>query len=411
MAMSNHLALATVTAVLRKTLQDALDAAEPGVSAARTTTLRPNAPQADLPNPGVNIYLYQTTPSPSLRNADLPTRRIDGALAQRPQVALDLHYLVTFHGNDARLEPQILHGITTRALHEAPVLTRAMIEATLGDQVFDFLEGSDLADAIEMVRFSPIGLSVEEMSKLWSVFFQTPYVLSVAYRASVVLIESAAHAATALPVRARRVRAMASTGPAIEKVLAGAAADEQDWITAADDLVLVGRNLRSAVTRVLVGGVEVAPEPAAMSAERIQVAMPASLTAGVHGVQVVHRSLVTPSPLDVASGVAPFVLHPTVQAQQVGATVRATIAPAVGRTQQVTLLLNESPAPSGRAARSYAFQAPTRELAAPATVIDVPVTGVAAGTYLVRIRVDGAESPLGYDEATGRYAQPVVTIA
>ena len=32
-------------------------------------------------------------------------------------------------------------------------------------------------------------MNLEELSKLWSVFFQTPYALSIAYQASVVLIE------------------------------------------------------------------------------------------------------------------------------------------------------------------------------------------------------------------------------
>jgi len=98
--MSNHLAIATVTAVPRKTLQDAFDAAQPQVAGARVTTARPNAPAADLPNPGVNIFLYQTSPSEALRDQDLPRRRGDGATIQQAQAALDLHYLLTFHGVD-----------------------------------------------------------------------------------------------------------------------------------------------------------------------------------------------------------------------------------------------------------------------------------------------------------------------
>jgi len=75
-----------------------------------------------------------------------------------------------------------MQGITTRALHEQPVMTRAVIESVLADPEFAVLQGSDLADAIEPTRVSPVALSVEEMGKLWSIFYQIPYVLSAAYR-------------------------------------------------------------------------------------------------------------------------------------------------------------------------------------------------------------------------------------
>jgi hypothetical protein len=42
---------------------------------------------------------------------------------------------------------------------------------------------------IENVKLTPISLSLEELSNLWSVFFQVPYALSVAYEAAAVLIE------------------------------------------------------------------------------------------------------------------------------------------------------------------------------------------------------------------------------
>jgi len=205
--MSNHVAIATVTAVLRHVLQGALDDADPGVPGARVGTARINAQPPEFPVPGVNLFLYQSTPSAMLRNADLPARRSDGTAAHRPRVPLDLHYIVSFHGNDAHFEPQILLGIVTRALHEQPVLTRKAIEDTLLDTSLPFLQKSDLADADEPVRFSQIGLSADELSRLWSTFFQTPYVLSMVYRASVVTLDGAAPAHAAPPVRVTRVRA------------------------------------------------------------------------------------------------------------------------------------------------------------------------------------------------------------
>jgi Pvc16 N-terminal domain len=412
--MSNHLAIATVTAVLRKTLQEALDVAQPQVAGARVTTTRPNAPQADLPNPGVNIFLYQTTPSQTLRNMDLPRRRTDMTILQRPQAALDLHYLLTFHGADPRLEPQIMHGIVTRALHEQPVITRAAIQSTLADAVFDFLQGSDLADAADLARVSPVALSVEEMGKLWSIFYQIPYVLSAAYRASVVLIESELPATNALPVRTTRLRIQASSGPSVDRVVSATDPSDstQTPILSGQDVVLIGQGLRAAVTRVRFDDLEVAPDPAATREDRIQVAPPTSLAAGVHGVVVVHRRTAEPATLEAASTIAPFVLHPTITAELSGANVRVTFTPPVGRAQRVVVLLNEVPAPTGRASRAYVLRAPARLPTDPdtAATLDIPLSDVAPGSYLVRAQVDGAESPLVYDNAVGAYNAPKLTI-
>jgi uncharacterized protein DUF4255 len=413
--MSNHLAIATVTAALRKTLQDALDAAQPQVTGARVTTTRPNAPAADLPSPGVNIFLYQTTPSAALRNADLPRRRGDGTVLQPPQAALDLHYLLTFHGADPRLEPQIMHGIASRALHQQPLIPRATIQAALADPVFDFLAGSDLADAVELVRVSPVALSVEEMARLWQVFYQIPYVLSAAYRASVVLIESEIQAHSALPVRTTRLVVQAALGPSVDRVVSAAdpSGRGQTPILAGQDVVLLGRNLLAPVTRVRFGALEVIPDPSAIRDDRIQVALPAALSPGVHGAEVVHRVTAAPPTAESGSNVVPFVLQPTITAAQAGGNLQVSFTPPVGRTQRVAILLDEIPTPVGRASRSYVFRAPPRPPTAPdtAATLTIPFTGVTPGSYLVRAQVDGAESPVGYDPAARIYNTPQLTIA
>src|SRR5829696_4573415 len=180
--MSNFLAVATVTATLSRTLSATVGT---DVSAVNVTTLRPD----DAPERGVNVYLYQVGPNDAWRNADLPTRRDDGGLVQRPRVALDLQYLLSFYGDEAQFEPQRMLGSVVRTLHTRPVLTREMIRDTVSDPDNTFLASSNLADEIELIKFTPGSFSLEELSKLWSVFFQTPYTLSVAYQASVVLIE------------------------------------------------------------------------------------------------------------------------------------------------------------------------------------------------------------------------------
>lgn len=194
--MSNHLAIATVTAALMRYLQSVVGSA---VGNAVVTAVRPDGPNSGVPATGVNIFLYQATPNAAWRNQDLPTRRPDGSLAQRPQIALDLHYLLTFYGDEALLEPQRMLGSAVAALHARPVLTREEIRNAVA--VLPFLSGSDLADEIETVKFTPQPLTLEELSKLWSVLFQTPYVLSMAYDASMVLIAADGQPSMAQPVQ------------------------------------------------------------------------------------------------------------------------------------------------------------------------------------------------------------------
>lgn len=431
--MSNFLAIATVTATLSRTIQATAGTDVPG---ATVTTLRPESPGNGTPSVGVNVYLYQVLPNPAWRNTDLPTRDPDGRLVQRPQAALDLHYLLSFYGNEAQMEPQRLLGSVVRTLHAQPTLTRQMIRETIADPAYSFLAPSDLADAIELVRFTPVGMSLEELSKLWSVFFQVPYTLSVVYQASVVLIEPDVAPRQALPVRERNVYVRPFRQPVIEQIVPAAGPGEP--ILAGSTIALLGRQLRGDVTRVRVGGVEVAPVLADISDTRITVPLPAGLLAGVQAAQVIHLWSIGTPPAPhrgVESNVAPFVLQPAIR--QVGgvyqitlanvataldgtrsADVSVTLDPAVGRRQRVMLLLNEFNPPPDRPARAYSFVAPSRDRPGEpetANTIIIPMRGVAPGQYLVRVQVDGAHSPLEVDSTEGsptfgQFVRPTLTI-
>ena len=140
--MSNHLAIATVSAALQQVL---LTPVSQAVGNAAVGFSRPDA--SNQQTPLVNIYLYQVTPNAAYRNADLPTRRTDGSLAQRPQAAFDLHYLFTFHGDDSLLQPQLLLGAVGSTLHAQPLISSAAIAKAIGD--FNFLSTSNLADQVE----------------------------------------------------------------------------------------------------------------------------------------------------------------------------------------------------------------------------------------------------------------------
>jgi hypothetical protein len=149
----------------------------------------------------VNVYLFEIVANSAQRNGDLPTRGSDGKVQQRPRAAIDLHFLLTFHGKTELLEPERMAGAVVRELHTCPVLDSKRLAAALAHNAD--LSASDLDSAIERVRLTPMPLSLDDMSRLWSVLVQTPHVLSLVYQASVVLIDALEGGPTPLPVLRR----------------------------------------------------------------------------------------------------------------------------------------------------------------------------------------------------------------
>jgi hypothetical protein len=183
--MSNTLAIATVTATLQTLIQNEIAQEFPG----GIVTIGSPAQSSDTATPQVNIFLYQVTPNIAFRNSDLPSRNAQGQLIQRLQTGLNLYYLISFYGNEQKIVPQCLLGHVVRILDANPIMTPTQILNTINNPVFSYLNDSDLANQTEAVKFSLMDYSLEELSKLWSIFPQFDYVLSVSYQASVVLID------------------------------------------------------------------------------------------------------------------------------------------------------------------------------------------------------------------------------
>jgi len=282
-------------------------------------------------------------------------------------------------------------------------------------QSVEYLEQSDLADQVESVRLSPLSLNLEEMSKLWSVFFQTPYALSVVYQASVVLIQSEAATQAALPVRARYFYGTTFRQAVIEEVMS--AEGKNQPIFAGGTLVIRGRNLRGDETTVALDGEEV--EPSSVRDAEVSVALTSPpvpalvLRAGVHGIQMVHAmdmGVPTTPHRGISSNVAAFVLRPAIVTPIVpviGAELTVRVTPEVGREQRVLLLLNEL---TSQSPASYSFTVPPR--AGDTDSFTIAISGVKTGNYLVRVQIDGAESPLevSADPLNSEYVGPTVTI-
>jgi Pvc16 N-terminal domain len=393
--MSNFLAIATVTATLTNVLQAAISA---DVSGSKVTRTPPDSQPGVIRPASVNLYLYQVTPNPAYRNADLPTRR-NGTVVTRPQAALDLHYLISFYGDDKTYEPQRLLGTVVRTLHEQPCLTRPDIRNAVLDPPFnDPSNPSNLADQVELVRFAPTSLSLEELSKLWSIMLQAPYVLSVMYRASVVLIDGQETARPSLPVRIPNIYVSPFRYPSVDGVISNDGPDKP--ILAGGTILITGHQLQGQGTLVRVGGQNVTPATAADTA--ITAILPTNLQAGPQGLQIVQ--IAPPLTFPTAeSSVATFVLRPAITATNVTATgITLAVNPVVGAGQRVLLLLNET---TGTTPASFSFNPPPPE--ADTASLAISISGVKAGTYFIRLQIDGAESPVDLDPASPTFGPTV----
>lgn len=420
--MSGPLAIAATTAVLREVLQtgmtaldlpaaldgDVLVTAEPPDRIVRSG---PNA-QTQL-----NVFLYSVQRNAGWSNLGLPSRDGRGDRVAGPMLALDLCYLLTAYGA-GDYHAEILLGGAAQVLHEMPGFDRDTIREALTPAlnrlpVLNQLQHAGLAEQFEVLKVTPLPLPSEEVSRLWSALNDS-YRPSMAYMVSVLLIESAQPARRPLPVLRREIRAVPWTELRIHRVTSTAGPFAP--IVPQSTLRLQGQSLGSPDLQVWVDSLDVTAGVVLRRPDELQLTLalppnPPGLRAGVIGVQVVQPVLFGDPPLPhegFTSNVASFVLSPVVSnVQVVDAAVRMDVQPPVGARQRVRLLLNQKNAPPGSVPRAYSFAAPA--LATEATTIDVPVAGVAPGTYLLRLQVDGAESPLSVDGA-GRFDLPEVML-
>lgn len=427
--MSNYLAIATVTATLQRLLQASIQA---DVEGARVTTLRPENLGEGAPESGVNIFLYQILSNPAHSNGAMPVRQRRGEMTKKSQAALDLYYLMSFYGNEVELEPQRLLGSVVRTLEDYGVLTPDMLRDTVDNRAYPFLANSNLPEQAEPIRIERQDLEMDDLSNLWSGLFEASYLLSIAYKATVVMVEGDMPARRALPVRDRYLGAVpSSVQPVIEQVICSAG--RYSPILRESSLLIRGKQLAADSVQIKLGDQLV--EPQSVEASQIILdlsAIPAeSLRAGVQGLQVVHlrdeRRAVfveranspqesTPpqrtttdnrpsnsQPYLLESNVEAFILRPTIQSLTLvemrgsedeprSGTVQIQFDLMVTPNSRVTLALNER---TGTQPAEYLFSA--RAQAESHTEIAVAISGVRPGKYLVRATIDGAESLLEVD--------------
>jgi len=442
--MSNALAIAAVTAVLKDLLNNGLIAHDLAsvVGMVNVTAKPPDLITTGPSEPAqLNLFMYHATENQGWRNVGQPARDDRGERLSNPPLALNLHYLLMAYGG-ADFQAEILMGYAMQLLHETPILSRSAVRTALapippvtGSELptaYNALSAADLADQIELIKITPESLSTEDLAKLWTAF-QAKFRLTAAYQASVVLIQSTRSTRSSLPVNKHKVYALPLSPAVIEQVSSGAPANADPRITVASTLVLEGWGLRGPVTLVRIGDLELPPPALSVSDTRISfpLASLTSLRAGVQAVQVIHQ--IPMGEPEVAhrgfeSNVAAFVLHPTIDPPSLSsissqtvngqvltsANLTVSFKPDVGKAQRVMVFLNEYDASDTPPARAYSFIAPkdngiTNPAQMDTSSITFAVSGLLAGDYLVRVQVDGAENLLGRDVG-GKYNAPKITI-
>jgi hypothetical protein len=400
--VSNTFAIVAVTAAFSQLLQRVTE--NPDLAGATVTNERPN--EATEAGRRLNLFLFQVSPNPALRNSDLPFRGGNGDIVRQPVLALNLHYLVTAFGrSDSELDAHLVLAQGMSIVHDNSVLTRSHIRAALGAyQTFPELQKSDLPDQMEPVKLSPLTMTQEEHFKLWSTF-QTPYRLSVGYEASLVMVERRKPARSAPRVRRPEVLAVPIRRPRIEELT-------PQILTVGETLTIEGGDLAGPGVKLRLKGGDVTPTvtPEGRLTKVVGAAGDPPLRAGIQSVQVVHEVELGSPPAPhrgFESNQAAFMLAPKLQPPipttvSRGQTLTLNVDPPVGRAQEAALLIGDRAIAIPPRPAPPAGTETTTSLAFP-----VPST-TPTGSFLMRLQIDGAESPL--EVQNDAYSGPKVQI-
>jgi hypothetical protein len=419
--VSNALAIASVTAVLKDLLDNGL--IDRNVSSTiggpvTISALPPDRVKTGTSDPTqLNLFLYHVMPNPGWRNVDQPSRNGRGERLSNPPLALDLFYLLTAYGKQD-FEAEILLGYAMQLLHETPVLTRSAIRRSLSPTSpvggggllpppLNALPASELADQVELIKLTLQPTNTEETSKLWSAI-QSNYRPSVAYQASVVLVEGTRPARSPLPVLKR---GSDDRAPAVEPdptaplpsfpiLLAVTPPNRQPGARLGDLLEISGHNLGGNVTvrfthPLLATPISLAPQPGG-TATALQVRIPdapadpqapANWPAGFYTVAAAVGGAGQPAQTtnEAALALAPTILtispNPAARDANGRVTLTVTCKPQVRPAQRASLFLNDR-------------EVPAQPHPSPTGTLTFRVDAASPGQHRVRLRVDGVDSLL-----------------
>ena len=204
--MNAGFAVAAATVALSDRLHVLIGDAVPG---ARVTTLNPGDESLRSGDPIVNLFLFRSARNGFVSNNDLPTRSAAGQPLASPVMRLDLDYMISFFGNNTKLDPQRLLGLVVGGLNAEPYIKRNALRATIATT--PWLGGSpDPELPMEEIRVTPLNMPPDAMARLWSEFVHVPYQLTQLYTVTSVPLVTMLPVEPVLPVRRIGLRAVPS---------------------------------------------------------------------------------------------------------------------------------------------------------------------------------------------------------
>lgn len=412
--MSNPLAIAATTVTLQSILLTGIlsDPDDTDLTDTTVTILPPDKARGNGNANQLNLFLYQILPNAAWRNLNIPTQVAPGETGS-PPLALTLHYLLTAFGKDNDTTLPYGHHLLCKAmsiLYDHALLGPDEIRAATAASFPD----SDLDKQIERVRITLQPMSLEEISKLWTGLV-TQYRLSVGYEVSVALIDSTQAKKTPLPVLTRGAGdkgpvAQGSLIPPFPALTDIQFPNKQTSARLGDVLTLTGNNLDGTSVGLQFNNplwsdpVPVAPQAGATSTQ-VQVQIPpggaATWPAGFYTV-----SLLVQRPGETyrrTTNQLSFALAPRITVTPASApgptiTYTAACSPEVWPDQYASLLLGDQEI----VADAHATQTGT---------LTFQAQNLSAGTYFVRLRVDGVDSLLVNRAVTPPQFDPTQQVA
>ena len=382
--------VAAITRALALRLQDAVNQVGGGLAQTQVTTRRPS-PGDTGQTAQINLCLFHVLPNPYLRNLHEPWR-MEGRQVEQPVTALDLYYLISFLGPEHmdQLDPQRLLGITANALNVRPVLEPRDLHAA----------GAAAVSADATVEITPHSLTIEELSRLWSMFAHVPYQLSVCYRVSAALVVAdvalqprppnsgiVPRAGTLQPIEIRTVAAL-DGGAAVH----GAA------------MVANGTNFTADVTLTLDG---IALPITSVSPDAITFVLDGDDLRAGQGLLQAWRAGQPAASASLAMGpsLVACAAHVRKTGSGFGGRIVLTLEPPVQPGQSVELDLFSA----GHGAAGFGFRIVKAQGGRSSAEVEVTVSALPAGPYATLVKVDGTPGRLARD-AAGAYLGPFLVI-
>lgn len=392
--MSTALRIAAVTEALQTLLLPVVQAV---TADAQIRVGRPQAEDGGVLWQGLNVYLFHVARNTDAGALDLATRDPRGTLIQRPQMAVDLHYLFSFFGEAEKQVPEQMLGGVLAALHAEPTLTGAMLDALVAHDPSGFVARSDLSAQTDRVSFEILKMSLEDLTRVWGMF-QLPYTLTVPIVASMVRLEAELTPHPAPPVRL--VHLSVSTGPAPTLLDGPLTVAEMG-----DVVALPARGLESTGAALELGGGRFPVDRVQPGEVRLRLRAehlggvrpgPVPLTLRTADGVLVGTSTVTVRPQ--IQGVEALRIRQSGVSRPVGRSgpvlLHLDVMPPVGGDQSVTVSITPVADPTKRiGGQPSVATAPAPESVEvdPAGTVQARFPPLAAGVYRVALSVDGVD--------------------